>query len=319
MKAANKSQVQELTTRRRLITNTLLSSTKVQNQLDSNANASIDPSVDLPTDENPLSTINPSSTATVDHQTNMHRLSFTVTTFPFTDPSPQNTHLNGRLLGLRFDHCSRLGSFQKPYYILLRRVEKGGDEWRVHRHTIPAFVPLGKYEEEFLPVKGGDGEEGNDGAVCSDEDAANVGGEKRKQDLPGFVRKVRHELVCWELRRSAVEFLKEELGLIPKHNDDEDNDEEDTEMTDDDSDATPRGRYGIQSIEATSFEVRQARITWTDGTIGRIKISDRGLVERAVVVGEAGRIKGVENLLVDGESRIEELVGKFRLLVGESV
>ncbi len=164
-------------------------------------------------------------------------------------------------------------------------------------------------EEEFLPIR-----EGDEGA--SDEDRG-VSTKNRKQDLHGFVRKIRRELISWELRRGAIELLKEELGLLPSQNAEDD----DEEMEDDDSDPSthsPRGLYGIQSIEATAFEARQARITWTDRTIARIKISDKGLVERAVVVGESGRIKGVENLLVDGESRIEELVQKLRVLVGET-
>jgi central kinetochore subunit Mal2/MCM21 len=237
----------------------------------------------------------------------MHRLSFTVTTFPFTDPSPgpRNAHLNGRLLGIRLDHCSRQGTFQNPYYILLRRVEEGGDEWRVHRHTIPAFVQLGSLEDEFLPLKDGRGYDGRvDGE--SDEDEISMRTDIKKQDLHGLVRKVRHELICWELRREAIELLKEQLELIPPVNDEDEEMDEESEI---------RGLYGIQSIEATALEARQARITWTDGTIARIKISNKGLIERAVVVGENGRIKGVENLLVDGESRIENLVHKLRILV----
>jgi central kinetochore subunit Mal2/MCM21 len=300
------------------MTNTLLSSTVIQNQLKNNSHnqdALTNSPPDIPVDENPLSTSSSPTTATssdtTTHLTNMHRLSFTVTTFPFTDPSPNsNQHLHGRLLGIRLDHCSRHGTFQKPFYILLRRVEEGGDEWRVHRHTIPPFVGVGRLEEEFLPLRDGD------------EDDI-VRAENRKQDLHSFVRKVRHELICWELRKQAIEILKEELRLTPNPHTNDDIDEELTD-DDDDDDASdpdtqaPKGLYGIQSIEETAFEARQARITWTDGTIARIKISNKGLIERAVVVGESGRIKGVENLLVDGESRIEELVGKLRVLVGGS-
>lgn len=173
----------------------------------------------------------------------------------------------------------------------------------MHRHTIPAFVALDRLEEEFLPLK--DEDEGYT-VGCTDGD------QKPKQDLHGFVRRVRHELICWELRRDAIELLKEQLELIPSKNADEDDEEMDDESQDD-----RVGLYGIQSIEATAFEARQARITWTDGTIARIKISNKGLIERAVVVGENGRIRGVENLLVDGESRIEDLVQKLKVLVGE--
>lgn len=177
-------------------------------------------------------------------------------------------------------------------------------------------MPLERLEREYLPFRDGDDEfsdvDETGGLIARDGD--NV--RNRSQNLHGFIRKVRHELICWELRREAIELLKEELGLLPHQNDED-------EQTDGDSDpgaqrSRPGGLYGIQSIEATAFEARQARITWTDGTVARIKISNRGLVERAVVVGESGRIKGVENLLVDGESRIEELVAKLKVLVGEA-
>jgi central kinetochore subunit Mal2/MCM21 len=303
-----------------MITNTLLCSTKIQNLL-GDSDVLPNTSLDLPNDENPLSTksrTSASASTNTQHQTNMHRLSFTVTTFPFADPSPTNS-LHGRLLGLRFDQCSHLGMFQKPYYILLRRVEEGGDEWRVHRHTIPAFVPLGRLEEEFLPLRDEDGSD--DEHYGAEDESGSAGVKAKKQDLHSFVRKIRHELTSWNLRREAIDFLKSELRLVTppataKEGDESEEDgADDTEMTD--SDSTTQGLYGVQSIEATSFEARQARITWTDGTIGRIKISNRGLVEKAVVVGEGGRIRGVENLLVDGESRVEELVGKLRVLVGE--
>ena len=260
----------------------------------------------------------------------MHRLAFTVTTFPFTDPSP-NTALNGRLLGIRFDHCSRLGTFDNPFYILLRRLEPDGDDWRIHRHTIPAFIPLARLEHEYLPLNQDDADGGDSEDELTVGDAPN-----KKRGLHAFVRKVRYELTSWTLRREAIEFLQEELGLLkPKvpigkkgdkgdggktaaekpdseDEDEEEDEDEDTEMPD-----AGVGRYGISSIEATAFEARMVRICWTDGTIGRIKISDRGLVEKAVVVGDNGRIRGVENLLTDGESRIEALVEKLKILVGE--
>lgn len=170
---------------------------------------------------------------------------------------------------------------------------------------------MGQLEEEFLPLR--DADEGNSGdyesgRMLSGDGDVNVS--DRGQDLHGFVSKVRYELICWELRRGAIELLKE-LCLLKN----EDNEDEESEGDVDPSPQgpEPRGLYGVQSIEATAFEARQARITWADGSIARIKISNRGLVERAVVVGESGRVKGVENLLTDGESRIEELVSKFKL------
>lgn len=191
----------------------------------------------------------------------------------------------------------------------------------MHRHTIPAFVGLGRLEEEFLPLRNSMGNEGSSdgaGARASERDR------RSGQDLHAFVRKIRHELICWELRKEAIEFLKDELGLLgtatAKLKDTVQGEDQDEEMDETSSTSSPSpepsGLYGIAAIEPTAHEARQARITWTDGTIGRIKINNRGLVERAVVVGEGGRIRGVENLLVDGESRVEELVGRLRVLVG---
>jgi hypothetical protein len=56
---------------------------------------------------------------------------------------------------------------------------------------------------------------------------------------------------------------------------------------------------------------------WANGRLARVKISDKGLVERAIVFGEVSgedrRIKVAENVLVgDGSVRIEELAERLK-------
>lgn len=351
--------VQELTKRKHFLCKTLINSTAVRKQLNEFPelqDASVHDSAGLPIEDDPLATegLSPDhdpSPTDVQHLTNVYRLAFGVTTFPFTDPSPNSTaRFYGRLLGIRFDQCSRDGKFQAPYYILLRRIQADRDEWQIHRHTIPAFISLDVLEQEYLLLRDGEDNAGTlktrdfeDESIHSD-----TGGSRTRQDLQGFARKVRYELTSWKLRLEAIDYLRKQLNLIDpafsdqptnprtaiaqkagrgttqndekrKKNDHGYEDQDMTEPSDDENSISQGiGFYGILSIEPTAFEARQARITWTDGTIARIKINNQGTIERAVVVGEQGRIRGVENLLVDGESRIEELLPKLKKLVGES-
>src|SRR5437667_5851454 len=70
MQFADELQVQELTQRRRLISSTLLGSSKIQKHL-----RKVDPS-----------TASIITKCQSDNQENIHRLAFSVTSFPYTDP-----------------------------------------------------------------------------------------------------------------------------------------------------------------------------------------------------------------------------------------
>ena len=93
-----------------------------------------------------------------------------------------------------------------------------------------------------------------------------------------FVRKLRQELNSWIARCDAIELLQE--TSIPN----------------------------IRSVAAVSQEARYVRLEWNDGRIGRIKLSNKGLIERAVVYGLEGRAMKTEKTLADGNQSIEGLV-----------
>ena len=274
-----------------MLSSTLLGSTRIQELLNQDSITN-----DLPDEPNPLI-----SESQQHSQSNTHRLAFSVTTFPFTDPSPNTS--NAPLLGIRIDICSRGGKFDKPYYLLLKRAGDSGDEWRIHRHTIPQFIPLRDYENQFLPLR----DEGYGSEVSND---GTSGGSK--QDLHELVRKVRQDLVSWMLRRDAIELLQEELGLAAESPAHEEVAEAAAAIPTVGSD--PRGRFGMKSLSATSVEARFATLAWQDGRAGRVKISDQGLVQRAVIFGEEGRMKQVEDVLISGDARIEELAKKLEML-----
>ncbi|KAJ5797997.1 uncharacterized protein N7503_007293 [Penicillium pulvis] len=244
-------------------------------------------------------------------ETNHYRIAFGTTAFPFKDPSPSAPAEN--LLGLRIDVCTRNGRFAKPYYVLLRRERvKGGKEksLRVYRHTVPAFISIPKLESVYLPFKGSSAK--STGDVEQDVDESEDEGQplkpqKRKnvrnQDLRGFSRELRRELVAWHLRCDAVDLLRERLGFKESDSD-----------TGSVGRLSPDSKAGIVSLDSTAIETRYVRLEWEDGRVGRFKLSNAGVVERAVVIGDEGRDKQTETAMTRSGGRIESLVERLQEL-----
>jgi central kinetochore subunit Mal2/MCM21 len=287
-----------LTKRRHILLSSLLASNSTQNVLKGRSVSSVEreiPPVALSADKH--------------SQTNHHRIAFSTTSFPFKDPSPHSEAPN--LLGIRIDVCSRSGRFNRPYYFLLKREGADRKRLKIHRHTIPAFIPLKELEEKYLPTprQRTGGEAGDEG-----EEALKPW-KRRKQNLPRLVRELRRELVAWHLRRDAVQWIREELGF-PRETEDNPVTEANVSINrngESGLDVLPEsGKYGIVSLAATSLETRYIRLVWSDGRVGRIKLSNRGQVERAIVFGEDGREKTKEGVLVGGDGRIESLVQRLR-------
>jgi central kinetochore subunit Mal2/MCM21 len=255
---------------------------------------------------------------------NIHRLANGVTAFPFHDPSPELQSRNP-LLGVRIDICDRSGRFDSPYYLFCVRAGEGdgvaNQELRIHRHTIPAFVPLEQYESQHLPLL-------DEGYGTLEDSVLSAGGGARAQDLHGLVQRVRHDLVAWRLRQDALAWLREELRIpepaspsaLPQkpleNNEDRDPDQaEDEDALGSDVDISePSGRYRVCDVSAVTVDARQARVVWSDGRVGRIKISDQGKIERAVVIGHESRIRGMESILTNGEPTVYNLVARLEKL-----
>lgn len=106
------------------------------------------------------------------------------------DPDPHAVD-GGEVLGLRFDMFSILDrEFVRPYYVLLNAIgqtPEGEKRLRVHKHTIPVFVPLRELEARYLPTSGAE------------------------QDLVKLAREVRRGLVSFHKRREAIERVKRDM------------------------------------------------------------------------------------------------------------
>jgi central kinetochore subunit Mal2/MCM21 len=303
-----RAELSALTARQSLLSSTLLASTSTQTRLRQEHSS------------------NPELTQLLNEQsirskTSAHRLAFGVTSFPFVDPSPDTS--NTRLLGVRLDICKRTGVFEAPYYVLLKRhessphgdeaglgagaateTERGGD-YRVHRHTLPALVPLQQYEERYLPLA--DEGYGSEDSVL----AGTESGRGQKQDLHGFVVAVRNDLTSWQMRKEAVELTLEKLQPEEEEDDDDEGDG-----------GGKRGgavlKYGIQALEAPAVDAKSIRIVWRSGMVGRVMISQDGLIQKAAVFAMVGneqrRNQAVENVLLSESGRAEDLIDRLKAL-----
>ncbi|KAJ5624376.1 hypothetical protein N7510_000685 [Penicillium lagena] len=310
--ASIRTQIRTLHRRRRVLTSSLLTSDPIQRLLQR-------PRVTTSLDN--ISSISPLVRAAGTHaDSNHHRIAFGTTAFPFKDPSPT---ASGDLLGLRIDVCARNGRFAKPYYVLLRRERARGSagvdagaghprrRLRVYRHTVPAFISIAKLEQKYLPPSRQDSnwhreEQGENMNLEEDEEEDEDGPSKpgkesgsaaRKQDVHGFVRELRRELVAWHVRVDAVDLLREKLALM----------ESSTDMN-----TAPVEGTGIVSLSSTALEARYVRLEWEDGRVGRFKLSNTGLVERAVVIGDQGRDKKVEGAMTGSGGRVETILERLR-------
>lgn len=276
--------VRNLQSHRRFLSSSLLTSTHLQNRLNQLSQ----------TDQTTV--ISPLVTAAGKHsETNHHRIAFTATTFPFTDPDPT---LNGanNLLGVRIDICGRNGRYSKPYYLLLKKVPgKGTKRVRIHRHTIPGFISVADLERTYLPVPraGPGGEEEEELKPWKMK-------QRTRQDLRGLVRELRKELVAWHLRSDALDLLRERLGF-----------EHDGEQILAGNADALAGPLGIVSLSSMGLDARYFRIQWQDGRIGRLRISNTGTVMRAVVIKDRGRDKLMEVAMMGGDARVESLLERL--------
>lgn len=123
----------------------------------------------------------------------------------------------------------------------------------------------------------------------------------KRQDLKSFARALRKELVSYHKRIATISDLRKEFAL----------DEKPTRK----GKERQQAEKVIADISAADAEARQLRIEWVDGRIGRVLISDEGVVRKCVVIGEQGRDRDVERRLMgvdrsDGMGRRVESVGE---------
>ncbi|KAH8426567.1 uncharacterized protein LDX57_004304 [Aspergillus melleus] len=318
--ASIRAEIRTLERRKRFLASSILSSSRIQTHL-----KALPPSTLTTLTEK----ITPLVHAAEKHtEVNHHRIAFSATTFPFKDPSPNTDDPN--LLGVRIDLCKRDGRFAKPYYLLLKRVagsatatagkerkEMGAGRLKVHRHTIPAFIPMEGLEKVYLPATANNGQEDGQQEEEEEEEATLKPWKKkksRKQDLQGLVRELRRQLVAWQLRTDAIGLLREKLGVVRRGVDDYQDDDGVWERSFLDQKETKlaANEWGIVSLGPTALEAVYVRVEWTNGQVGRFKISNSGIVERAVVIGDDGRDKALEVALTGGNGRVETVLDRLK-------
>ncbi|RYP75109.1 hypothetical protein DL771_002570 [Monosporascus sp. 5C6A] len=219
----------------------------------------------------------------------LYRACASVTTFRVRDPDPCAVD-GGRVLGVRFEVMSRT-RFARPYYVMLNRPYPDSPRHlRVHRHTVPACVPLSGLAARHLPPPG---PRSRDAEVGRDDDGETP--RARQQDLPRFVRALRRELVRYHNRVAVVGDLRRAVGL----------------------DGGGRRREGAETemdrsavvvdVSAADAEAKQIRIEWADGRSGRLLMNDDGGIVRMVVQGADGRDRETARQFLGGAVRIEEV------------
>ncbi|EPE24931.1 hypothetical protein GLAREA_11512 [Glarea lozoyensis ATCC 20868] len=271
--ASLQSQINSLKSNLKLQTSTILSSQATRNTLRRLQKPTQEPRPQsaipstIPTDTSPL---NSTTTAqTLHNTTNLYRACNSLTTFRIHDPDPHAVD-NGSILALRLD-ISTSSKFIAPYYIVLNKPFPSSPLLRVHRHTLPPYIPLAHLAERYLPH--------GKGAVAMGSRAP---GQKR-QDLNKFARALRREVVAYHNRVAVIKGLRREFRLDKKGR----------------GKGKERERV-IEDVSAADAEARQVRIEWVDGRIGRAVVGDGGEVIKCVVMGEGGRDWESERAIMGG-------------------
>ncbi|KAE8443590.1 hypothetical protein EG329_001752 [Mollisiaceae sp. DMI_Dod_QoI] len=267
--ASLQSQILSLKAQRKAQVTTIISSRTTQATL-TRLRASQNSTTTQSSPETDISPLLSASTAQLAHnQENLYRCCAGITTFRVRDPDP-NAVDDGNVLGIRID-VSTSGKFVRPYYIMLNKPWAGKELLRIHRHTVPACIPLSTLADRWLP-------NGKGAAAMSEKSAA-----VKKQDLNRFVRAVRREVVGYHNRISVIKGLRKEFKLDEKIS----------------RKGKDRERV-IADISTADAEAKQVRIEWVDGRIGRTVVDDKGEVKKCVVIGEEGRDREVERRVCAG-------------------
>lgn len=196
---------------------------------------------------------------------------------------------------------------------------KKGRWLRVHRHTIPAFLSMDKLQRVYLPVpvpvpERGDTEENDEEMQLKPWKKPKH--QPKQQNLHAFARALRRELVSWHLRHGAIAHLREKLGVQNTSSQDTTTTAISEDKLNDDGNGgwLPINPLGLVSLSPASLEARYVRLEWEDGRVGRFKLSNSGIVERAVVIGDSGRDKVVEGVLRGGDGRVEGVLERLARL-----
>lgn len=192
-----------------------------------------------------------------------HQIAAGVTGRLIRDPDfNSSADSNGSILAIRIE--APIGSrFSMPYFIFLRQikglivethpVKNDKNSLEVIHHTIPKAIPLLFLAKRHLPLP------------------CNGSTHIRQQNLLGFVRAVRQEIVSWTIRKRL--FSKGHAAAIGGL---EPNTERNQEFL---------SHEAVTDI-ISDHAVRFVDIRWEDGNSGRIQVTRTGALENVVVRGQ---------------------------------
>ncbi|RKF58742.1 putative cenp-o kinetochore centromere component [Erysiphe neolycopersici] len=212
------------------------------------------------------------------NQTNLYRICATITSFTIQDPDP-NAVNQGYLLALRFD-ISESGKFIRPYYVVLNKPWNGENNMMlsVYRHTLPPAIPLIALAEKYLPS--------SKNQISLEIEAT---GEAPKQSLINFSRALRRCIIAYHNRLSIINNLRTDFGLDGS----------------DDKEAI-YGEEILLDLSATDSEIRNIRLEWADGRVGKLVVDEDGEIKKCIVINEGARDRATERALHGGIQNLGE-------------
>ena len=202
----------------------------------------------------------------------LYRICAGITSFKVRDPDPHAVD-GGTVLGLRIEVMSK-AQFIRPYFVMLNRPYEGSDFLKVHKHTVPAYIPLDGLAARHLPPPPA------------------AGADSVKQDLLHFARCLRKAIVRHHNRVGAIADIRRDIGI---------------------TDSGSVGEPWIVDVSAADPEAKHVRLEWANGRLGRVVMDDDGFVKKMVVFGAEGRDRETMRGL-GGGMRIEDLAGKLMQL-----
>ncbi|KAI9675069.1 MAG: hypothetical protein M1817_001476 [Caeruleum heppii] len=232
----------------------------------------------------------------------LYRLGAGATMFEVKDPDPFAVD-EGKVVGVRIEAFVE-DKFLPPYYILLNRPRPTTlpHHLRIHKHTIPAVIPLEHLAALHLPQPA---------APSPDHRSIESLKPPKPQDLPRLVRSLRHEVTSYHLRRSHINALRKTFNLKPLPL------PSDIPLGRSPAPPAPaqssKGSHGIRDISLVDAAAMGIRIEWVDGRIGRVGIGKGGELTRCVVFGREGKEREVERLILRVE-RVERLADVLKSL-----
>jgi central kinetochore subunit Mal2/MCM21 len=194
-----------------------------------------------------------------------------ITAFHAKDPDP-NAIGDGNLLGVRLDlYSTRNRGFQAPYFLLFQKLDNG--RMKLHQHTIPTFIPLRSLWRRYMSNTEGD------------EDSSAIEG--KAQNLLGFVRAIRKNLVAWVRRTDAIEQLRENAASVGT------------------------GELQISNVTSTDPSAMELELQLQNDAVLRIRMTSSGTIEKSSVrtkdANDLSLRRMLERALASHKGRIDEL------------